>query len=93
MSGLLLLTPGDAFPAAEVAVDVVDRDDRLQQDVLAEDAVFGVGIVEVSRTAVMPIDRKRDVLAEVQLDRLNDVLTRTLPRWKSLYAAVPFWSK
>ena len=63
----------DRFAGGEVSPDVVDRDDRLLHDVLADDVVFTQGVVV--QAAVVLLARQRDVLADtdaVQAERRVD---------------------
>src|SRR5450759_370801 len=65
LEGIARVDAGDAFAAGKITVDVVDLNDGLQQDVLAEDAAFTPVVIRDS--AVMTISGDRDVLTEVQL--------------------------
>src|SRR6266404_3207816 len=58
---------GYALSSAKITGYVVDRNDGLYQDVLSENAVFAGGVIEGTGAAVMTIDCKCDVLAEVKL--------------------------
>ena len=53
------------FSAGKIPGHVINRNDRLQQDILAEDAALSE--VVVRRAAVMPLETERHVLTEVQL--------------------------
>ena len=61
-----LVAQADRLARREVAVDVVDRDDGLHQDVLPDDAVFRVP-ARIAHAAEVALGRDRGVLAEGEL--------------------------
>ena len=44
------------FPTGEIPVDIVHGDHWLRQDVLPENAVFGISTRIIRKSAVMPVE-------------------------------------
>ena len=64
---ITLVAESCGFPAGEIPSYVIDGNNGLHQNILAEDAIFGVPTRVVWQPAVMPLETERNVLAEVQL--------------------------
>ena len=61
-----LIPQRGGFPRGEVSADVVHGDHRLHQDVLAEDAVFGIAAGIIREPAVHLLERQPDIFTDVE---------------------------
>ena len=71
MERITLVAEARCLPAREVAVDIINRDDGLHENVLTKDAILGVAAWVIGDAARVLLERKSRVLPEAQLPTIE----------------------